>query len=530
MPPPTDWRSLAGRRMKREPKSTVLLDVEPHSQPRLAVERDDTPFRILVLADLGGRADPRPHRIDRDDYDDVLHRIGPRAALSLSDAGTPVVVDFTDIDDFHPDHLRATLPLFASLRDLRDRLDDPATFERAARELLGDTREAGPASESPVADRPAGTRELDSGAPVAPPKFRTGSLLDMMVDDADAGARSEAQGLPAPPPRDDLQGYIRSLIAPHIVPGEDPRKEALVERIDQSVGDVMRRVLHDPAFRAVESAWRALFTMVRRITTGPELTIDVVDLPRARLEADLAADRTDETTALYRLLVEHSAGTEGGTPWSVVIGDYTFGPDPADAALLGRIAAIARQAGVSFIAGAHPSLAGCPGFADMPDPAQWAAAGSAEWDALRRSADARHAGLVLPRYLQRLPYGEGAEECDTFEFEELADPADHDGYLWGNGSYICAMLLAESFSEVGWAMKPGMHRDVGGLPLHLARVGPETIAKPCAETLMTERAAARLAECGLMPLASMKHGDVVRMVSFQSIADPKQPFAGRWRR
>jgi hypothetical protein len=46
--------------------------------------------------------------------------------------------------------------------------------------------------------------------------------------------------------------------------------------------------------------------------------------------------------------------------------------------------------------------------------------------------------------------------------------------------------------------------------------------------LLTEDAAARLLEEGLIPLLSFKDRDRVRVMRFQSIADPLRGLAGPW--
>lgn len=502
----------------------VTLEIEPQARPRRARIREDSPFRILVLADLGGGQDAggaRRHRIDRDDFDDVLARISPRVELGLSDDGQPAVVRFTDIDHFHPDHIRARLSLFAKLRSLRDRLNDPGTFESAARELM----EPG---EEPESDAALDVSEPKRAGPSGGNGGRaggSGSLLDRMLDETVGPAPAQTPAKPAGPPRDDLAAFIRKAVAPHLVPGEDPRRGPLVERVDAAAGDLMRRVLHDPAFRTVEAAWRSIFRMVREIETSPMLTIDVVDLPRAVLDAELAPDRPVERSALHRLLVD-----EPSEPWSLVIGDWTFGTASEDAAVLERIAGIAEAAGSPFIAGAAASLTGCPRFEGLPDPADWATVEGEEWAALRRSPSARFVGLVLPRMLVRLPYGPDAEPVDTFEFEEPSDPPVHDDYLWGNGAWACAILLGQAFARDGADMNPGLHLELAGLPLHLVRRDGAVEAQPCAESLMSERAAARILELGLMPLASLKERDAVRLVRYQSISDPPSRLAGRWAR
>lgn len=515
--------------MRQTSQVGVTLEIEPRTQPRRAVVSDEPAFRILVLADLGGEPTGtagRTMRIDRDDFDAVLERIAPRAVLGIGDAGTPAVARFADIDDFHPDRLIETLPLFARLRELRERLDDPRTFEAAARELLEGTDDGDDdvASEPPPAD-PAidPAQPAPSGGNGGGPG--TGSLLDRMLDETvgPAQASPSSAGGSAKRPPDDLHAFIREAVAPHVVPGEDPRRGLLVERIDAATGDLMRRVLRDPALRAIESAWRALFRMTREIETSGSLTIDIVDMPRAALEEDVAADRPLESTVVHRMIVDEPA-----EPWSLVIGDYTFDTGDDDVALLTRIATIAGAGGVSFIANADASVCGCPAFEGLPDPAEWMPVESKAWRELRASPNARNIGLVQPRLIARLPYGRESDETERFEFEELSDPPVHDEYLWGGGAYVCAILLARSFAQDGATMRPGTHVDLDGVPLHIVRTAGTVDAQPCAESLMSDRAAARILECGPMPLASMKGTDAVRLVRFQSVAEPSAPLVGPW--
>jgi predicted component of type VI protein secretion system len=51
---------------------------------------------------------------------------------------------------------------------------------------------------------------------------------------------------------------------------------------------------------------------------------------------------------------------------------------------------------------------------------------------------------------------------------------------------------------------------------------------PPAETWLTDRAAERIADEGVMPLASSKNGDSALLMRFQSVADPPAPLAGPW--
>ncbi|MBE0616899.1 MAG: type VI secretion system contractile sheath small subunit, partial [Proteobacteria bacterium] len=106
---------------------------------------EEVPFRLLVLGNLSGRsnrgevdptsvADRRPIRVDLDNFDAVLARIAPRLRLTTAN-GADVHLEFRSLDDFHPDALYQRVPVFADLRDIRERLAEPRTFGGAAAEF-----------------------------------------------------------------------------------------------------------------------------------------------------------------------------------------------------------------------------------------------------------------------------------------------------------------------------------------------------------------------------------------------------------
>ena len=70
--------------------------------------------------------------------------------------------------------------------------------------------------------------------------------------------------------------------------------------------------------------------------------------------------------------------------------------------------------------------------------------------------------------------------------------------------------------------------EIDRLPLHVYEKDGESESKPCAEILLTENAAERVLDEGLIPLVSFKDRDQVRVMRFQSIAEPLRELAGRW--
>ena len=65
------------------------------------------------------------------------------------------------------------------------------------------------------------------------------------------------------------------------------------------------------------------------------------------------------------------------------------------------------------------------------------------------------------------------------------------------------------------------------LPFSLSHADGEKQAKPCAEALLSEKAADVILSRGLMPVLSVRGRDAVLLVSLRSISDPASPLAFR---
>jgi len=111
----------------------------------------------------------------------------------------------------------------------------------------------------------------------------------------------------------------------------------------------------------------------------------------------------------------------------------------------------------------------------------------------------------------------------------MPDGSVHESYVWGNPALACLALLGQAFSQDGWSLHPGAVQDLPGLPLHVYAEDGDSRIKPCAEVILSPRAAERLLDAGVMPLLSIPGHDAVRLARFQSLAAPPAPLAGRWR-
>ena len=487
-------------------------------------QHPDAPARILIMADFSGREHRTPSpsapgerpgrplsRVDADTLDAVMARLAPALRLPLAGetGSAAIAISFASIDDFHPDALYRSLELFQALRRTRARLLDPASFARAAAELnLGPAPESTRSETGPTAEeRDPALLERLLGRPAGPAPAR--------LTDPSSGA---------------LAGLLQAVVRPHIV-NIDPQQKSWVAAVDTAIGAQLRAILHHPAFQALEATWRSVHDLVMNVD-NTEVCIELLDVTRQELLDDLrAAAGEPRATALRALLDERDAGMDDGPLRSLLIGDYQFGATAEDVALLGALGTLAAHAGGPFLAAALPETLGAPSPAALADPTLWSALpedGRRHWSRLRASAVAPWLGLALPRVLLRLPYGPKTDPTELFPFEEMPAGRDPAAYLWGNPAFICARLIAAEFVESGWSEGLGSMAELDDLPGHTYEDSGERVLQPTTEILLGERALQEILARGLMPLAGHRQRSAVRLIRFQSLADPPASLAGPW--
>ena len=482
----------------------------------------ELPFCVAILGDFSGRAsrrtcDPKTvgerhsHPIDRDNFDEVLSKLKPELHVP-SGGSAALVFRFAELEDFHPDRLLEN-EAFHQLKELRQRLADPDRFVAVAEEV-------GLLRQHPTATVTAVENTSRAVAP-DPIRLATGSLLDEMIEETESR-------MPETSCRTDpVHDFARQLSGKYAVSAPDARQPEVIAAVDRAIGDALRAILHDPRFQALEAIWRATLFVVRRLDTGPRLKLYLIDISKDELAADLQSVADIKNAGLYQLLVEKGIQTPGADPWSLLLGNYRFEADDQDIERLSRIAQIAHAIGAVFVTEASPALVGCRSLAETPHPRNWNPAHGASWAALRALPEASSLAMALPRFLLRLPYGSKTSALESIEFEEFTAAPVHEHYLWGNPAMAVGLMLAQSFDEAGWQMRPGSVAQVDDLPLHVYG-DPEGLgSKPCAEALLTDEAVQRILDEGLISLISYKGRDSIRTGRFQPVANG-QRLAGRW--
>ena len=140
----------------RPPRVQLTYDVEKGD----AIEQKELPFVVGVVADLSGQSEvPQPKlrdrkfvNVDRDNFDDVMSAVEPRAAFqvpnTLTEEGGRFGVDlkFRSLEDFAPEAvvnqiepLRQLLEARSKLADLRNKLAGNDKLEDLLSDVLNNT-------------------------------------------------------------------------------------------------------------------------------------------------------------------------------------------------------------------------------------------------------------------------------------------------------------------------------------------------------------------------------------------------------
>lgn len=484
---------------------------------------DDLPFNMLFFGDWSGRKNTidsndsklRPIEIDRDNFDEVMNNLRLNLELAFDNSENILTLDFNELDDFHPDKIFEQVPLFSNLRDLRRKLKNPNTYYQAATEVRSWLKNDENISSEKV-------EKTESS--ISQNQFSKGNLLDdilgQTVGNSNTSKKPNASS-------SELSALINKLVKPHLIKTDLEEQANLLMVVDELTSDLMRKIIHHPKFQALESAWRGVYLLVRKIETDNNLKIFLLDIDKSRLSDSLkfVDDLTD--SRIYRLIKDSDKS------WAIIGGNYNFGLNIYDAAILIRLAKIGFDSNVPFISHVQPEMFGIKSFDTIPPFEKLKLSSDTTevkiWNALRSIPEATHIGLAAPRFLARLPYGEKTEPTETFYFEEFIENVRHEEYLWANPVFICAILLAQTFSEFGWEFSNNLIQNLDGMPLHYYHEETETKTKSSAEIAMTQTNAEILIEQGLMPLISFKDTDRIRLGRFQSITFSELMLSGKWK-
>ncbi|TVP75202.1 MAG: hypothetical protein EA352_08815 [Gemmatimonadales bacterium] len=460
-----------------------------------------------------------PRMVDRDDLDSVLAALAPRVRVPSGGPGQPELeVELRCMEDFHPDrllrHIRARVAPSDAGNGARVDAGDPASGTD------GDGGESGGTAGGGAPDggqAPGGGGLLDQilDETAGPPRERR--LGGRGSDGGGYGGRGGGGGLPGSPvPGLDLESFVEEVAARHAEPRDDTGAQAAREAMDRSRARQLGRLLAHPDFQALEARWRGAELLCRRLDTGPELKIFVVQATSAELLRGMADG------SLHDFLAESSRAILDGVPWAVAVPEHAFGDSAGE---LEALAALSERAGswpTAFLLEATPSLVEAAArFRASPED-------GGPWTRIASGTGGARLGLALPRFLLREPWCPRENPVETLEFRELEEgrSPERGELVSGHPGVLGALCLGLAFRQAGWQMRAGAVNRLKGMPIALHR-GPHGVeALPPVDALPEAHSAAGLVELGFMPLVGRAGEGTVAVASFRSAAG--QALEGPW--
>ena len=294
----------------------------------LPAQRDDC-FSIAMMGDFSNSTDKinisDRHfiAIDRFNFDEIMQSFAPNLSLAMDNSDPSSSSDENNINlslnslkDFQPGNLYKNVPVFNQLRDLRKRLNNPVTFKQAILEMdLPETvstdkevpREVQQNLTQPESESPS---SIESGT----------SLLDSIMDETADRLEQSADQTPSTDSKTKslVDVFIRQAVGSRKMLSRDARQDELVASVDDIIAQQMRNLLHHPKFQALESLWRSVYFVVKRIRSGKAVKLYLFDVNEDELIADLAAEEVTHSQ-LYQQFCNNTANDIN---WNLIIGDY----------------------------------------------------------------------------------------------------------------------------------------------------------------------------------------------------------------
>lgn len=328
-----------------------------------------------------------------------------------------------------------------------------------------------------------------------------------------------------------LRVFIRSVIdsSASIEKIDRAAIEAQVAFIDSMISAQLNEIVHSQQFQQLEAQWRQLKFLVDRTDFKKNVKIEILNCSKESLQEDFEDSPEIIQSGMYKHIYVDEYDTPGGEPIAALVSSYEFGSGAQDISLLTDISHVAAAAHCPFIGSVGSKFFGKGSIHELPkiddlenylERAEYI-----KWRSFRDSEDSRYVGLVLPRFLLRLPYGSDSNPVQEFNYTEAVTGEEHDKYLWGNASFAFAANMVRSFVDNGWCVQirgPESGGKVEDLPIHTFDVGKGTQLKIPTEILIPETREFEFANQGFIPFSYYKNRDYACFFSANSSRCPEE--------
>lgn len=495
----------------RSPRVQITYDVEIGD----AFKQTELPFNIGIIANLHGETIPTKDyksrkfiNIDQDNVMDVMKSINPSITipykLSLStinetDITNSISINFTHIDNFSPDYLLDTI---GPLHDLYTRL-------QLLRELA-------------IKMQNNHNSYLQVGVALCNNNEDISSLLkkyNIVVSN------------------DVIEMFEELILCKFTECDEDNivyKTYNYIMKIESILSKCLNDILHIPAFQELEATWRGIMYMIQKVSWSQTLCLKIFDCTKLELIKDLNSALEFDQSYIFQQVYEEQYGTYGGSPFGMIGVDFYVGNDSVSVGLLNKFSEVMAASHCIGIYGISPSLFDLNSFTELykiRDIAKvFNSKSFTQLRGFRETDDSRYIGLLMSRYMSRLPYSSTdnpIEKIPSFKEIVMTDDIncknDHNKYVWSNPIYLYATCVAESFFNYGW-FGSIIGPENGGLitPLNISlykNEDNETVIKCPTEIIITDRREKELSDHGIISICFCK--DTNKAAFFSSVSANK---------
>lgn len=304
----------------------------------------------------------------------------------------------------------------------------------------------------------------------------------------------------------------------------------LQSKNDQDIAKEIDKIIRDPAFKSIESSWRALEYLVKNTDFSKDIRIDFIDIAKSELAEDFTANRTDiPNSFFFKRVYTQEYDQYGGQPFSAIIGLYEFENTKKDRDWLATMGRISNLAHCPFISSVGPKFfVGEDDIFKLSDirnlSGHMAQPQFDDWNEFRDTEQAAYLGFTVPRFMIRRPYDVTTNPAGDLKYTENMS-ADtklgiHNNYCWGNSAILFAHNLVKSFEETSWCQTirgPKNGGYIEHLPRHIFEIGGLTLEKAPVEIVLPDYRELDFAKSGFMALVNKKNTSSACFFSCQSI-------------
>jgi type VI secretion system protein ImpC len=227
--------------------------------------------------------------------------------------------------------------------------------------------------------------------------------------------------------------------------------EILVCDLEKLLSSVIDKVIHNPSWQTIESAWRSVCWLCDIAANYSNCIIEVLPVCKQALWDDLSAVSDVDESIFYQYLYMDNLGQFGGIPYGSVILDEYFTGTGSDITLLKLVANVCAQAHVPLITGTAAGMFEVSDYRDLMNVSilheLHASHRFIKWRSLVQTTDASYLSMVVGRMRVRAQYNKQTQGLYWYQ-EGHSDSIDE--VCWSNGVYAFASNLLRSFGQHGF--------------------------------------------------------------------------------